>query len=373
MRHYITNLILATTICLANISCSDSDDNSTQNQQKQELAIDNDSIRYIETVSLMFDYDSTSVSYQPKYGEVLESVSPTVYSIGLKSENEARRWFLEHCVRAEEVDSIESLKQDNMTLNFGKYGEVKYEKSSQSSSYATIYLNLPGMKSQTQINLIPMELWPHNASSPFYVGDIVRSKKDEECYICVRACEGGLKGLLIGFNYFYYPDRNYINYYSFIQEWFKLPRGASQDAWNGLAQYYYSAPDQFKAYMKIVAQKVSRSRILYSPAMDRLVNDKDGDNQWPYPTEPQGSKPLGLYWNLSENMVYVGKNTIVIQDGMPRFKSKNVKMAWAEWLGTVGRVETVDFSEGSHSEEFTAEKITYENYVKVFGPEEMDN
>ncbi len=377
MRHYTIHMILAMAICLASISCSDSDDTSTQNQQQQERVTDNDSVRYVKTVSLMFDYDSVSVTYQPRYGEVLESVTPTIYSLGFNNKNEARRWFLDHCVPKEEADSIDSLKQDNMTLSFGKYGEVRYEKSGQTSSYATIYLNFPEMKLQTQINLIPLELWSKNAYSPFFVEDIVKRKDNQQYYICVRACEGGRKGILISFGDYWsdanYKDRGYIYYYSFSQGSFWLPKGASLDAWNALAQMYDSHRGHFKAYMKALAEMFPNSGLLKSDAIKRLANDMDADEKYPYPTEPQGCKYFfSSIWDLTENMVYVGKNTVEMKDGMPRFKTKNVGVAGCTWWGR-GWWNSPAHTQGSHSEEFTLEQSSADLYVRVFNAQEAND
>ncbi len=179
MKHYILSFILATVMALASTACSDNDELANNQLPSEEEVEDVDYDRFIEVASRMFDFDSSDTlnyDFQPKYGEVLEPMKPTVYTMGLKSVQEAKTWFIEHCVPMDERDSIASLSDENLTISFGKYGSIRYAQSGNSSSYATIYLDLTLVNSQSSIEIIPLDLWPHNIKSLFYVGNIVKEK-----------------------------------------------------------------------------------------------------------------------------------------------------------------------------------------------------
>lgn len=370
MKHYITSMILAAMVCLAATSCSDSESDSEHGKstQTQELADSVNYGRYMLVVSQLFDYDAfdtTNVDYQPKYGEVLEVVSPTVYSIGVKNEAEARRWFLEHCVPAVEADSVDNLKQDNMTLDFGKYGNLKYVKGNSSSSYATVYLDFPAVKTQKQIDFIPMDRWPHNDSSPFYVGDIVQRKDNQQYYICVRACEGGLKGILLSFSSLWVENSE--RSYDSSTLTYKSPVGASLDAWDALAQLYDEDPKTFKSYIKEISKKIPDFKMLQFTAIRNLVYDYDADEK-PYPCEPRANHRgwLLTWWDIYQTWVFVGKNKLKMEDGMPRFARESEQIA--NWKGYSYRA----YKAGSHSEEFLPDKSVYDTYQKVFDAQDAE-
>lgn len=362
MKHYIANIILSVMVCLAGTSCSDSESDSGHGKSPQPQAL-TDSVnydRYVQVVSQLFDYDAldtANVDFQPKHGEVLDLTTPSVYSIGFKSEAEARRWFLEHCVPAEEADSINSLRQDNMALDFGKYGTLKYEKGNSSSCYATIYLNFPAVKSQNQIELIPMDRWPHNESSPFYVGDLVQRADNKQFFICVRACEGGRKGILISFSDYWNKDSFCVKKYG--SDGAKAIVGADREAWDALAQFYYTNPTFFKEYFKEVEKKFPGFQMLSSSAISCLVYDKNSDGRYPY---RHYAYTNWSWWVVEQTWVYVGKNRLEMVDGMPRFHTDMQQIA--------GLFKKLDphYWGTSHSEEFVSGLQTYSFYAKAFDP-----
>lgn len=285
----------------------------------------------------------------------MEIARPDVYSIGVNTVEEARSFFYTNCVPVGEEGKVAS-EDGALAYDLGDYGRLVYREGDGRDEMASVEVRLAGVDDVSRISFIPMSQWPNNADSKFSVGDIVRDKSDVY-WICVRACRGGLPGILMTFGSGF-RSTSRIDHYKGYE---KVTGCASMDAWNGLAQFYDTNPDTFNAtYMALGKLGVS-SNLLGSALRDLYNNNKSRTHQvgdtWDNNYFWWGR--FRSVWEASTDYVEVSPNSIEIKDNMPVFKSGNYyfKRNWS-----VSMPECRD----SHSVTFTCKDGSIDKYTKKY-------
>lgn len=243
MRNYkgIGSVIGAMVFLLLVAACSKVDDVvivDTDNRNEEEEPVLTDAMRYELVKELLLDADTLSsgvVNYTSCAGEVLNNAFPDVYSVGVDSLLAARMFFYTHCVPENEDERVVA-DGNKRVYDMGDHGRICYTEVNRPDLLATIDIELAGITSVSRIELIPMSLWPNNDgnnSGPFYPGYIVVDKEEGLWWLCVKACEGGEKGVLMNFC----EDRPMI----------KTDDRLNSERKRQLAHLYMSAPRDFKA------------------------------------------------------------------------------------------------------------------------------
>ena len=230
-------------------ACHDDDDappSNTEDQRETELLQIHD---YILNQFCEVDSTSGKPAYTPRIGEALPGTSGTTLSVAVGSEGEALQLFNNYFIPTD-AENLIVRNGGVISIDMGKNGSVAYTPGGASSTtIATASINLPELPEVKQIEFIPKSLWPYNASSPFFPGDVVRDDNGW-WWICVRACEGGIKGILMTWDGGYKltikvdPRKSYYN----------VLGCATTDAWNALAYFYYSDVNYFKTEVEGLAK-----------------------------------------------------------------------------------------------------------------------
>ena len=337
MKRYFFIWTIIALLCM--IACSKGEDDLTvlplPDDEEEEFFTDSMNYEHVKTLLFLADTLSPgTVKYTMRNGEVLDNARPGVYSIGIDSMSEARFFFYTYCVPVGEEQKVIE-KEGKLIYDMGDYGRCCYTEENRADMMASIDIELFGVDNINRIEFIPMTMWPNNAGSPFYVGDIVTDKEHGWWWICVRACEGGKKGILMTFDGGWENVERSDHYKSYT----KRTGCATQDAWDGLAQLYDSDPKEFEAtYTSLQEQyeRIERRKILWfyrDVDVGEALNLRGlmGSFVKKYTREYQSgetndSRPydwrtVRYLWKATTYYVKVGKSSIEIVDGMPRFKS----------------------------------------------------
>lgn len=354
--------VMAAVPCM--VGCSDDGEESVPGTEggnpEEEEYLNADSMNYERVKANLFVADTLSpgaVKYTPRNGEVLDNARPDVYSIGVDSVEEPLSFFYTNCVPIGGENEVAS-EDGALVYDLGDYGRLVYREGDGRNEVASVEVRLTGVDDVSRILFIPMSQWPNNEASPFWVGDVVEDKEKGWWWICVRACEGGKPGILMTFDGGYSFTFREDHYKSYS----KAMGCASLEAWNALAQFYYSDPAQFRAEYEELNHTAGVSFGLLNFALRDLAYDYLGhthqvgdtwDNKYYWWAK------VRHVWEASTDYVVVGSNTIRIENGMPVFKSGNYyfKRNWA--------VAMPDYSH-SHSVTFTTYDGSVDKYTRKY-------
>ena len=339
------------------VGCSDDGDDGLPgtgggNPEEGEY-LNADSMNYERVKSNLFVADTLSpgaVKYTPRSGEVLDNAFPEVYSIGVDSVEEALSFFYTNCVPIGEEDKVAS-EDGALVYDLGDYGRLVYREGDGRDELASVEIRLTGVEDVSRISFIPMSQWPNNAESPFYVGNVLVDDEKGWWWLCVRACEGGKSGILMTFDGGWEETERDDHY----KEYTKVKGCASKEAWNALAQFYYSSPTDFRAFYKKLAS-IGASYNFRMRALDALNRNLGEIHQvgdmWDNKYYWAGR--IRRVWEGSTDYVKVGESYIYLENGMPVFQSGNYyfKRNWSpvvpdwrqshsvtftSWDGSVGK------------------------------------
>lgn len=367
MKTYSTLALYILPLLVLAASCGSNDDPTPAPGQEDEELIDTDCLRFSEVAATLFESDFTdtvNLNLKPRYGEVLDPSRPAVYSLGFESDMEAQRWFIDHCVPEEERENVTMPIASRYAVEFGEYGRIEYNPAEGSDSFGQVSIEIPGFEKQKKIEFIPKSLWPDNGySSHFYPGNLVRENSTGLYYLCVGACDSGHLGQLL-----------YIRWNSMLQEYelefkdhwktVKLPVGASEEAWAGLAQMYYNNKENFKALWKDIEKRVPDCRMQEGAPIYELTHDIYWRSMMYVCGGPWGSRHLWWgrkTWTIYQKYVYLGINEIQKEkDGMPHFRIETRKIAAHKW------VDFPNIVVYTHSETFNNDREVLDRFTKVY-------
>lgn len=350
---------MATVSCV--MGCSDDGEGGLPGTEggkpDEEEYLDTDSMNYERVKSSLFVADTLppgAVKYTPRSGEVLDNAFPDVYSIGVDSVEEALSFFNTNCVPVGEEGKVVS-EDGALVYDLGDYGRLVYRTGDGRDEVASVEVRLTGVDGVSRISFIPMSQWPNNAESQFLVGDIVKDKSGAY-WICVRACRGGLPGILMTFERgteIWLREDHYKTYT-------KVTGCASMDAWNALAQFYYSNPGKFRALYEELKRKGVSHGMLYR-ALEDLYTDSGRTHQVgdTWDNNYFWVSRVRKVWEASTDYVIVSGSTIILKDGMPVFKSRNYHFKGDQMP------EVPQFRD-SHSETFAYNDNLEDKYIRVY-------
>ena len=354
---------MATVSCV--MGCSDDSEGGLPGTEggkpDEEEYLDTDSMNYERVKSSLFVADTLSpgaVKYTPCSGEMLDNARPGVYSIGVDSVEEALSFFYTNCVPIGEEGKVVS-EDGALVYDLGDYGRLVYCEGDGRDEVASIDVRLSGVDDMSRISFIPMSQWPNNEESPFWVGDVVvENGGNEWCWICVRACEGGKPGILMTCDGGWNDETRREDHYKFYT---KYTGCASREAWNGLAQFYYSSPTAFNAEVEAIKNLGVASYLyayvmydLYYGASSRYqVGDMWDKEHWWW------AKARHV-WKASKDYVIVSHN-IVFESGMPVFESGTQTIDYKKNFSDYERIYC-----RSHSVTFTAWDGSDDKYRRVY-------
>ena len=355
---------MATVFCM--MGCSDDGEEGLPGTEggnpEEEEYLNADSMNYERVKSNLFVADTLSpgaVKYTPRNGEVLDNAFPDVYSIGVDSVEEALSFFNTNCVPIGEEDKVAS-EDGALVYDLGDYGRLVYREGDGRDETASIDVRLSGVDDMSRISFIPMSQWPNNEESPFWVGDVVVDKyktgSDKWWWICVRACEGGKPGILMTCDGGWTSTRREDHY----KHYYKYTGCASLEAWNALAQFYYSNPVAFKAeyeeLKRIGASAYMLKQVLYD-LYTNTVHEYVVGNMWD--TEHWWWAKARHVWKASMDYVTVSPGSIVIKNGMPVFEFGNEGIDKKNNFSVVARYRT-------HHVTFTSWDGSADKYTRMY-------
>lgn len=363
MKKIFLTAIYALSLSVCFYACSDDDEQSSSDDEQETGLLSLDTLYRDKVVCQLCDVDTLSmgsVTYTPTKGEVLDESTPTIYSIGVDSEAEATSFFYSNCVPVGEEDNVTKGSDGSLTYSFGTCGTVKYTPVNSKSMIGYIDVNISDLDCLTKIEIIPSSLWPNNAYSAFYVGDVVQDNGGR-WWICVRANEGGQQGILMTWDTSGRDltqkersdaDKSYIN----------IKGCADKEAWDALAQFYYDDPNNFKAELKALRALKGctngiRNRALEDIASGLSITHQVGntrDNKYWY----------GIFWMLWEcwnDYVNVNPKNISTKTGLPKFESGTM------YFKRKGPVEVPQYRDSKAIRFSSYDGISWEtNYKKVY-------
>ena len=350
---------MATVPCM--MGCSDDGEEGLPGTEggnpEEEEYLNADSMNYERVKSNLFVADTLSpgaVKYTPRNGEVLDNAFPDVYSIGVDSVEEALSFFNTNCVPIGEEDKVAS-EDGALVYDLGDYGRLVYREGDGRNELASVEIRLTGVEDVSRISFIPMSQWPNNAESQFLVGDIVKDKSGAY-WICVRACRGGLPGILMTF------DRGTETWLreDHYKTYTKVTGCASMDAWNALAQFYYSNPVKFRDLYEEL-KRIGVSHGMLYRALKDLYTASSGTHQVgnTWDNKVYWWSKVRYVWEASTDYVVVSGSTIILKDGMPVFKSGNYHFKGNE-------MPEVPLFRDSHSETFAYNDNLEDKYIRVY-------
>lgn len=356
--------------CGAFAGCSDDDEDADESEYI-ETQEDVDEANFLSIASSLLDGEQItedSIRYTFSYGEVLDESTPKVRTMGLNAYAEALDWFVYHCVPCDQRDNYKGVMGD-ITIDLGAYGSLTYRPSQTADLYASIYLNLTEVPDVTRLDLIPSALWPKNQDSDFYVGDIVYDTQGvngiKDYYICVRACEGGQRGLLLSLSNAWREEPFREKVEEQVSSPFYIHHGTDEDAWQALAQYYYEDEDNFAGWVQDVAETcpevtfMAEDKYGYSYVIKCLLDySKDetmrggtycdcADATFQTCVKKIGWKQTKHYYKVvKQKLVEIYSHGIELESGIPKFKVEEWQFTGYEW------VNVLNTNMDHHSEEF---------------------
>ena len=228
------------------VSCSDDNENTTPSEE-EETASEN--LRNYEMMlAHLCEKDTLQVvpHYTPLLGEVLDETHPSVYYVGVESEEEAHSYFTIYFPKMEFADSV-GIQVDATKVDYGKYGSVSYEPRDGKSEWAVVNINLPELKDViTQLLFIPKAKWPTNDYSPYYPGEVFREGNTSRLWLCVQDWACGHDGIMLSWDESQVTKTDRSDHYkSYTRVTNGAHKVASREGWNALAHLYYSDRDAF--------------------------------------------------------------------------------------------------------------------------------
>ena len=305
---------LATSVILLSVlpltSCHDDNDDQHEEDASQEHLIQQTAHDFVLNQLCNVDTTAGRVSYTLRMGEVLPGTPGTTYSVVVENEAAARHLFNTYFVPINS-EGLTTRKGGTIMVDFGAFGSVTYTPGGHSSTIATVSVNLPELPDVKTFEFIPQSQWPMNVASPFYPGDVVRDKNGH-WWICVRACDGGLQGILMTWD----TGTNSEEIKTKNKTYTKVTGCAPRDAWNALASFYYSDVDEFKNEYNILRKRYGQYGCgnLLSSSLKDLYDGRTSN------THQMGD--MATYYSDNIGDTYYCKMSVIInQEKMPVFES----------------------------------------------------
>lgn len=231
--------------CLAAMGC-------TNDNESDSVETNNDSIQsawlakycYIENYLFKEQTDAYGDTIRVSaYGEVLNPIMPTVYSLAVEDEEEAHRFFKEKCIPPA-MDSIWEPDYDATTVDLGEMGTITYQPNSSNGVIASIVVDIPTLPELSRIDFIQKDSWPTNSISIFKTGEILMLNETKELFMVVRECEGGHTGLMMNSG-----DGAYMAAVFSDKDWIG-GEAVDEDAWQALLALTQGVKGQEKTMRK---------------------------------------------------------------------------------------------------------------------------
>jgi hypothetical protein len=365
-KNRLLYLLMFCLSCFIYTGCS-SDDDPVDEEEMFEEDEDVDELNYLSVASVLLDGEKISedsLVYTFSYGEVLDSSTPTVRSMGMNSYEEAFDWFVYHCVPVDQRENYTGLMGE-ITIDMGEYGTITYHPSESADLYASIDIHLKDISNVTRLDIIPMSLWPNNETSDYVLGDVVYDTQGvegvKEYYLCVSECEGSHKGILLSFSPAW-EDK-------FIDTWneqgvsIHTPVGTTEDAWQALAHYVYGDEVKFKNRIEDVESKFPGVQFTKTRACNVIMRYPDNAGtlvvfgyasckKYNYLNKKLKRIKFRNIWQRCTWMDYV------IDNGIPKYETAQCDYSWYNWA-TDTRTHTRHY----HSETFS---VTPKGQTKRF-------
>ena len=149
------------------------------------------------TDSTLMDKLQTNIAtFQPEYGMVVYSISPTVRYVVVDNADEARMLFINNFFLAIEYARADTTNT-NILINLYEYGSIEYTPAQSEGSVAVINVDIPCISDLTQVVCIIPEATPQNDDGQLRDGNVLRYK-DGRYWVCIRTARYG--GLLVTFD-----------------------------------------------------------------------------------------------------------------------------------------------------------------------------
>lgn len=167
-------------LCFSVLSaCTDEDDTLITSPDVVRVS---DSIAYISVRARIYNA-SDSMHTSISVGDNFDPSQPTVYYMGVPDADAAESWFTRTCTIKSRRDT---LADGTISYDLGSFGLLRFCRTNDSETFATLEFNLSYDPNITQLKFIPQSLWPNNATTPFNLGDIVVDKTNKWKWVCVQ-------------------------------------------------------------------------------------------------------------------------------------------------------------------------------------------
>lgn len=337
--HFILIGLFCSIFCIG--GCSNDDNEQTEETDTDDYeTLMGDTMNRDRVISMLCTADTLSVGtieYTPINGKALDISYPTVFSIGMDDENEARNFFYTHCVPTGEEDNVIENSDGTLVYSLGSCGSLKYTPTNTTSMLAYINVDIHGLDCMTKIELIPNSLWPYNDYSPFDVGDVLKSnetiKNGQETkvvtawWLCVRAYSGGKAGILMTWDN--EVGLKKVDRSDHYKSYTKVTGCASKDAWSALAQFYYDDVEAYKGMCNTLKSVIPYNFFSWSyessliSMMEKLISNYTYTHQVGDMNDHKGTWRARSVWYCHGEYIETGPNCINIDErngNLPDFK-----------------------------------------------------
>lgn len=171
-------------------------DSSLSRADSLDVALYNVVQAFCETDSTLADKLALKQTFEPTYGRVIYSVTPTVRYVATDNTADARDKFmikLHTAILYAHADST----ANEIVVDLGSNGKVEFVPTQKEGSVAIVNVDIPAIPNLSQIVFILPEAMPQNeGEGQLQAGNILR--KNGRYWICVRPAEHG--GVLVTFD-----------------------------------------------------------------------------------------------------------------------------------------------------------------------------
>ncbi|MCR5140297.1 MAG: hypothetical protein K6B45_09070 [Bacteroidaceae bacterium] len=251
-----------------------------------QIALSNIIKGLCETDSTLKDkLEMNVVSFEPNYGMVVYSVTPTVRYVLVESADYARGLFMSKFLPAIQFTKADTLGT-NIRINLDAYGSVEYTPMQTNGSLAAIDVNVPQIPNLTQVFFVSPEALPQNGNGQLEAGNVLRYK-DGRYWICIRPANYG--GLLVTFdrkdgNPFNGNDGQYNPKPTFVNDPFVTYCQTTETSWypkvnnNSYINRGFPSREQLDALQRFMYNDDGTRRSIAEDAFTFAIKNRGGKN-----------------------------------------------------------------------------------------------